>query len=71
MKLSLLFLGLALQVSATNYGQTISLSEEQVSLNEIFKKIEKNLLTAFIFPAMYCLKNILPLFTQTRPAWKM
>lgn len=49
MKLSLVLLCLALQVSATNYGQTISLKEENVSLTEIFKKIEKKSPYRFYF----------------------
>ncbi|WP_090389153.1 SusC/RagA family TonB-linked outer membrane protein [Niabella drilacis] len=50
MKLSLAFLLLGLQLSATNYGQnTISLKEEHVSLTEIFKKIEKRSPYRFYF----------------------
>lgn len=50
MKLSLVFLCLALQVSATNYGQnTISLKEDNISLAEIFRKIEKKSSYRFYF----------------------
>jgi TonB-linked SusC/RagA family outer membrane protein len=49
MKLSLILLFLALQVSATNYGQNISLKEENVSLTELFKKIEKKSSYRFYF----------------------
>lgn len=49
MKLSLILLCLALQVSAINYGQTISLKEEHISLTEIFKKIEKKSPYRFYF----------------------
>ncbi|WP_448099532.1 SusC/RagA family TonB-linked outer membrane protein [Polluticoccus soli] len=50
MKLSLLFLLLALQVSARNYGQsTISLKEERISLMDVFKKIEKKYDYHFFF----------------------
>ncbi|MGJ7032465.1 SusC/RagA family TonB-linked outer membrane protein [Niabella hirudinis] len=42
MKLSAIFLVLALQVSATNYGQRVlNLKEENISLAEVLKKIEK------------------------------
>lgn len=41
MKMSTIFLLLALQVSATNYGQNINLKEADISLTEVFKKIEK------------------------------
>lgn len=50
MKLSVLFLLLALQVSAKNYGQsTISLKEERISLMDVFKKIEKKYDYRFFF----------------------
>lgn len=40
MKISAIFLLLALQVSATNYGQNINLVEKNISITEVFKKIE-------------------------------
>ncbi len=50
MKLSVVFLSLALQASATNYGQnTINLKEENISLTEVFKKIEKKSPYRFYF----------------------
>lgn len=40
MKISAIFLLLALQVSAVNYGQVLNLKENNISLNDVFKKIE-------------------------------
>ena len=41
MRLSLIFLLLALQVSAINYGQKLNLNEKNISITDMFKKIEK------------------------------
>ncbi|AHF15801.1 TonB-denpendent receptor [Niabella soli DSM 19437] len=50
MKLSAIFLILALQVSANNYGQKVlNLKEENITLSEIFKKIERKSPYRFYF----------------------
>ncbi|WP_346237278.1 SusC/RagA family TonB-linked outer membrane protein [Niabella insulamsoli] len=49
MKLSLILLSFALHVSAANFGQTISLKEENVSLPDLFKKIENRSPYRFYF----------------------
>ena len=40
MKISAVFLLLALQVSATNFGQNLNLKENNISIMDVFKKIE-------------------------------
>ncbi|MBO9684329.1 MAG: carboxypeptidase-like regulatory domain-containing protein, partial [Flavisolibacter sp.] len=50
MKLSLVFLVFALHVSATNYGQKmLSLNEKDITLTDIFKKIERKYQFKFYF----------------------
>lgn len=41
MKMSVFFLLIALQVSSANYGQTVNLVAKDITLADIFKKIEK------------------------------
>lgn len=50
MKLSLIFLVLALQVSAKNYGQKmLNLDENNITLTDVFKKIENKYAFKFYF----------------------